>query len=115
MEALNTLVKQFQDGAILTNEELNQIVSYINQIVEYINNNIKPAIENGIQGKNGRDGVDGRDGRDGIEGISSAEILSQGYQDGKLVVRVKLNPSIYKSKQFIYSSSFTKKEKVGGG
>ena len=51
MEALNTLVKQFQDGAILTNEELNQIVSYINQIVEYINNNIKPAIENGIQGK----------------------------------------------------------------
>ena len=71
MDALNTLVKQFQDGAVLTNEELNQIVSYINQIVEYINNNIKPAIENGIQGKNGRDGVDGRNGRDGIEGISS--------------------------------------------
>lgn len=71
METLNTLVKSFREGDVLTNEELNQIVSHINQVVDYINTNIKPAIENGIRGRDGRDGTNGRDGATGESGLSS--------------------------------------------
>lgn len=70
IEHLNALDLTFEGGAVLHDEELNQIVDYVNSLALKINCDIIPAIENGTYGKPGKDGKDGKDGV-GIEGISS--------------------------------------------
>lgn len=106
METLNTLVKSFQEGEILTNEELNQIVSHINQIVDYINDNVKPAIENGIRGRDGRDGVNGINGAAGEEGLSSLNaFVGASSEEAALLKLGNRNQTSYPPGQYSISSN----------